>query len=283
MTGVWPRSTAASGVATGGRSTEGLGRMSTRMRPTLTPEPTWAAYVTVDGAGRLARHGEDVGVEVGVERELARALDGLREAHAGLRVGRVGAGDVVAERLELDRLADDGAQRRRAGSSAGPALLSCSLSTSRVTDACWVPPRPSSTEYSTTWSPLLPCALTRQRAGAVDARWSSGRPPRPGSGRSRRRASRRRRRRARSRSATTGYFAWASLAWPARSFGGVLVSDADDADGDLGGGPAVLGRRAVVDGVVERERAAGLLRHRDLDGLAVGGGARRDARRRRAG
>src|SRR6478735_9333553 len=51
MTGVWPRSTAASGVATGGRSTEGFGMMSTRMRPTLTPDPTWAAYVTVEVPG----------------------------------------------------------------------------------------------------------------------------------------------------------------------------------------------------------------------------------------
>src|SRR6478735_2287058 len=109
MTGVCPRSTAASGVATGGRSTEGLGMMSTRMRPTLTPEPTWAAYVTVDVPGVWP-----VTVRTLVSRLVSRvSWPGPLTACARrmrLGVGRVGAGDVVAERLELDRLADDGSQ-----------------------------------------------------------------------------------------------------------------------------------------------------------------------------
>ena len=46
MTGSWSRTVAESGAATGGSSSLGLGRMSTRIRPAATAEPTCAAYVT---------------------------------------------------------------------------------------------------------------------------------------------------------------------------------------------------------------------------------------------
>ena len=244
------------------------------MRPALTPEPTCAAYVTVEVPGRLAGHGEDVGVEVGVERELARAADGLREAHpapAG-RSGRrrrcrcraAGAGPACRRRRG----------RRRAGSAAGPALLSSlaqHVEGDRRLRRCR---RGRRRRVLDDLVALVALRLDGQGAGAVDARSWSGRRPRPGSGRSRRRASRRRRRRALSRSRRRGTSPGRAWPDPARSFGGVLTVVADDADGDLGGGPAVLGRRAVVDGVAERERVgAGLVGHRDLDGLAVGRGA----------
>ena len=67
------------------------------------------------GARRLPGHREHVGVEVRVDGQLARAADLLREVHLRLRVARVGTRDVVAERLQLDRLAHHGPQHVRLG------------------------------------------------------------------------------------------------------------------------------------------------------------------------
>ena len=230
-------------------------------------------------AGRLARHGEDVGVEVGVERELARALDGLREAHAGLGVGRVGTGDVVAQWLELDRLADDGSQHVRLGlrrdrlavlltqhvEGDGRLLGAATAVVDLVLDDLVA---------------LVDLRLDGQRTGAVDpgCRRVHGRdldrvvlgvaPVGDDTD-------------AHGASGDDGVLRVGQLRLARTQLRRRVGLGPDDAHGDLGGGPAVLRRRAVVDGVVERERATGLLGDRDLNGLPVGGSARRDARRPR--
>ena len=70
--------------------------------------PTGAGGIReFEGARPGAGDGHDTRAQLGVDLEWSDALHRRLQRELGIGFGRIGAGDVVAERLELDRLADD--------------------------------------------------------------------------------------------------------------------------------------------------------------------------------
>ena len=219
MTGSWSRTVAESGAATGGWSSLGLGRMSTRIRPAATAEPTCAAYVT-----RKVPWALPVTVRTLVSRLVSMtSAPGPRtsEARRIRAPGSVGSAPGTSLPSGWTWTGLPTTARTTSGWVCGGSARASSVRTVTLAWPSADAPWPSPTEYFTGKVPGL--------SGAVTPRAPDGSTLTAGSGESTDSGSFSPSRQSATTPTvtwplrTTGYLACASLAWPPRTNGGELT------------------------------------------------------------